>query len=158
MTYTQSPHLTDKEIEGFLREAQVARLCSHNRDGTIHAAPVFFRHEEGRIVFGTPEKSRKARNITRDANVTLLIDMEGPPAKGVIVYGMAETEKMDIGEREHFATVVWLFEKYMSHDEATSAAQGLFRLTTWIKVTVHPSQIGSFDYAKGETYRKAVRG
>jgi hypothetical protein len=62
-----------------------------------------------------------------------------------------------MGKREHFATIVWCFENHMSHDEATSAAQGLFRLTTQIRVTVHPSQIGSFDYAKDEAYRKAVR-
>jgi len=141
-----------------LRKAQVARLCSHNGGGTIHAALVFFRYDEGRIVFGTSEKSRKARNIIRDANVTLLIDVEGPPAKGVIVYGIAETEKMDISKREHFATVVWLFKKYMPHDQAASVAQGLFRLATWIKVKVHPSQIGSFDYARDEAIRKAVRG
>lgn len=90
--------------------------------------------------------------------MTLLIDEEESPVKSVIVYGRVEMEKIDIGEREYFATVVWLFEKYMPHDEAISAAQGLFRLTTWIKVTIHPSQVGSFDYAKDEAYKKVVQG
>ena len=79
MSYTQSPHLTSDEIESFLQEARIARFCSHNRDGTIHAAPVWYKYENGKMVIGTPHRSRKARNVRRNGNVTVLVDVEGPP-------------------------------------------------------------------------------
>ena len=33
-------YLAKEEIESFLKEAKIARFCSLNNDGTIHAAPV----------------------------------------------------------------------------------------------------------------------
>jgi len=74
LPYTQSPHLTDEEIESFLKKAIVARFCSLNEDGTIHAVPVWYSYLEGKIIVATPVVSRKARNVRRNGNVTLLID------------------------------------------------------------------------------------
>jgi nitroimidazol reductase NimA-like FMN-containing flavoprotein (pyridoxamine 5'-phosphate oxidase superfamily) len=45
MVYTQAPHLNDKEINDFLKEAPTARICSINEDGTIHGVPVWFKYE-----------------------------------------------------------------------------------------------------------------
>ena len=39
-SYTQSPPLSPDEVLEFLNYVTVARVCSHNKDGTIHAAPV----------------------------------------------------------------------------------------------------------------------
>lgn len=95
MTYTQSPQLTSQEIEAFLEEAKTARFCSMNKDGTIHAAPVWFEYKNGQTLTATPEKIRKTRNVRRNKNVTVLVDVEGPPTRGVIVYGNAELEYLD---------------------------------------------------------------
>jgi nitroimidazol reductase NimA-like FMN-containing flavoprotein (pyridoxamine 5'-phosphate oxidase superfamily) len=74
LPYTQSLRLTDEEIESFLKKAIVARFCSVNADGTIHAVPVWYSYLEGDFVVATPVASRKARNVRRNGNVTLLID------------------------------------------------------------------------------------
>lgn len=92
MSYTQSPHLTDEEIEIFIKEVKVARISTFNEDGTIHTVPVWFKYENGQFTIASPEKSRKTRNILRNDNLTLLIDVEGPPTRGVIVYGKGEVD------------------------------------------------------------------
>jgi len=51
--YTQSPHLSVEEIDSFLRKAEVARFCSLNADGTIHAVPVWYTYEHGQIIIFT---------------------------------------------------------------------------------------------------------
>jgi nitroimidazol reductase NimA-like FMN-containing flavoprotein (pyridoxamine 5'-phosphate oxidase superfamily) len=57
--------MTMQETESFLREAKVARFCSFNRDGTIHAAPVWYKYENGEIIAATLPTRRKARNVRR---------------------------------------------------------------------------------------------
>ena len=67
--------LEKAELESILEEARVARFCCLNEDGTIHATPVWYRYMNGKIVVLTPDHSRKARNIKRNKNVTILIDL-----------------------------------------------------------------------------------
>jgi len=84
--------MTREEIESFLKEAQFARLCSINKDGSIHVAPIWYNYESGRIIVVTPEVSRKVRNVRLNKNVTVLVDIEQPTAKGVVIYGKAEVQ------------------------------------------------------------------
>jgi general stress protein 26 len=96
-------HLTREEIESFLKEAKIARFCSHNNDETIHAAPVWFKYENGIIVILTPDHSLKARNVKRNKDVSILIDVEKPP-RGVLIYGKAELDN----EFDLKPTAIWL--------------------------------------------------
>ncbi|MFX0114404.1 MAG: pyridoxamine 5'-phosphate oxidase family protein [Candidatus Hodarchaeota archaeon] len=151
MSYTQSPHLTEEEIKEFLDKAKVARICTLNKDRTIHAAPVWFRIKDEKIVIFTPERSRKARNLKRGSTATLLIDDEGPPTRGVIIYG-----KADISSENILNTAEWLFEKYMPKGKAKTTAEGLRKIATGIIIAITPGKIASFDYAKDTVYRAAV--
>jgi len=135
-------HLTRDEIESFLKEAKIARFCSLNDDGTIHAAPVWFKYENGKIVVVTPDHSRKARNVKRSKNVTILIDVERP-TRGVLIYGTAELDN----EFELRPTAISICEKYMSKEEAINRWQVYLPITTnWVKITVKPERKASFDY------------
>ena len=65
MSYTQSPHLTNNEIEEFIKTAKIARVCSHNKDGTIHAVPgvgwlAYFKDTKG-IVTGIMQEDPNAK-------------------------------------------------------------------------------------------------
>ncbi|MFQ5980795.1 MAG: pyridoxamine 5'-phosphate oxidase family protein [Candidatus Heimdallarchaeota archaeon] len=151
MSYTQSPPLTDKEIENFLKEAKVARIWTSNKNGTIHAVPVWFGYENGLFVIASPEKAVKIRNILRNTGVTLLVDIESPP-RGVIVYGKAE---VDFSEWDSEA--VKITEKYA--EDASQARQwwtGINKLAKWVKITVTPDRMASFDSAKDEKFSEAV--
>jgi hypothetical protein len=37
LVYTQSPPLANEKILSFIKKAEVARFCSLNVDGTVHA-------------------------------------------------------------------------------------------------------------------------
>lgn len=155
LSYTQSPHLTDEEIESFLKKAIVARFCSLNADGTIHAVPVWYSYLEGKIVVATPVASRKARNVRLNENVTLLIDdseTRGVWPKGVVVYGKAKLDATDLALGEFTR----LCEKYFPGDRAESYARGLLSLTRWAKIVVTPKHMASFDYMKDEAYKTAT--
>jgi len=156
LSYTQSPHLTSDEIESFLQEAKIARFCSHNRDGTIHAAPVWYKYENGKMVIGTPLKSQKARNVRRNGDVTVLVDVEGPPTRGVIMYGRAQLEKLSTDDM--ILEGVSIFQRYMPEDKTQVYAEGLSKISEWVKITVTPLRMASFDYSKDQLYRKATQG
>lgn len=151
LSYTQPPHLTDKEMKAFFQEAKIARLCSFNKNSTIHAVPVWFKYDEGHFVIAAPEKSQKIRNILRNNNVTLLVDVEGPPTRGVIVYGKAEVDFENWDEE-----AISLLERYFPREQAEKTVKGLQTLTKWLKITITPQKFTSFDYEKDERYWKAA--
>src|SRR5512135_2434814 len=114
--YPQKPPMTDHELESFLNSAPLARLGTLNPDGTIHLAALWFKYIEGEIVIGTQDKTSKIRNIKRNPNVTVLIDSETPPFRGVLIYGQAELDYEDV-----LAKRIAIFEKYMPPENAREA-------------------------------------
>jgi hypothetical protein len=149
--------MNEKEIESLLDEAKTARLCTHNEDGTIHAVPVWFRydHDAKRILIGAPAKSRKARNARRNGDVTVLLEVEGPQTRGLIVYGKAEVSELDPGNL--ITEGMPEFTRYMPEKDAIKYAKALDRLTKWVKVSIAPVRYVSFDYSKDEVFRKALQ-
>jgi len=145
--------MTTEETESLLKEAKIARFCSLNKDGTIHAVPVWYKYENGQIITATPIASRKARNVKRNKNVTVLIDISegGVRPRCVILYGKAEMDYDNM-----FPAVVSALERYMPKDKTEGYARGLFKLTKWVKITVKPERMASFDYNKDQAYQNAV--
>lgn len=152
MVYTQSPPLTKHEIDTFIKQAKIARICSINKDGTIHAVPVWFYYNDDEIIIGTPRNSRRAKNIERNNNVTILIDDPGPPTRGIIIYGEAYMDDKNMDQTAHS-----IFKRYMTEEEAKGYWKGLAELTEWIKVVVKPSHMVSFDYSKDTKYLEATK-
>lgn len=144
MVHPQMPPLTEAETEAFLKEAPIVRLCSKNADGTVHVAPVWFTYEGGEFHIGTQDSSRKAKNIRRDGDVTLLIDNQNPPYKGIVVYGKASLDHVNVIEKR-----VSIFRKYMPENEGRKMAEGL--ASRWKPVVIHvkPTKTASYDYSKG---------
>jgi len=149
MSYTQAPHLNDKERDEFLKEAPTAIICSKNENGTIHGVPVWFKYESGQFLITTPEKSQKARNIAKNSNVTLIIYVESPAIRGVIVYGKAE-----IDLKPWDSEAISLTEKYMSREDAEKWWGILNEHAKWVKITVKPEKMASFDYTKDDVWKE----
>ena len=154
MDYTQPPPLTKGEIESLLKEARTARFCSLNKDGTLHAAPVWFRHENGQIMIITPAASRKAKNVKRNGKVSILIDTEQPPPRGVLIYGKAELRYPRTRD-EYLTEATRVYEKYMPRERAECMAQGMYKITQGVEIIVKPKHIVSFDYSKDAVYPTA---
>lgn len=141
--YPQKPPMTDAELESFLNSAPIARLGTLNPDGTIHLAALWFKYIDGEVVIGTQDNTSKIRNIKHNPNVTVLIDNEAPPFRGVLIYGQAELDYEDV-----LAKRIAIFEKYMPPENAREAIEGLASAFTPIVIRVKPQRISSYDYAK----------
>jgi len=133
---------------------KIARICSLNKNGTIHSAPVWCKVVDENIIFGTPINSKKGRKISRNNKISILIDNQEEQTKVVIIYGEAKVT-LDYETEE----VLEIFRRYVPDEEnARMYWEGLKKIATWYILTVSPYKFGSFDYTKDETYRKAVRG
>ncbi|KQY46262.1 pyridoxamine 5'-phosphate oxidase family protein [Cellulomonas sp. Root137] len=142
--YPQAPPLTEDEITELLQTADIARLATHNEDGSIHVAPLYFVYEAPDILLGTQSMSQKVRNIARDPRVTVLVDVTAPALVGAVIYGTAELDHQDVVAKR--ATI---FRRYMPADAADAFAHRL--ADTWepVVIRVRPDHVVSFDYRKG---------
>lgn len=141
--YPQAPPMTAEEEAAFLASAPVARLASHNAEGTIHLAPAWFLYEDGQILIGTQAVTRKTRNVAADPRVTVVVDDAEPPFKGVIIYGAAELDYEDAAAKR-----VPIFAKYMPTERAEGMAYGLAERFDPVIIRIWPEKVISYDYAK----------
>jgi len=142
-SYPQKPPFTQDELTAFLNEAPIARLSSMNANGTIHIAPVYFKYDHGDIIMGTQDGTHKVRNIKRNPKVTLLIDNQTPPWKGVLIYGEAVLDYADV-----IAKRITIFERYMPTENARKFAEDLASTFVPVIIRVKPTNIVSYDYSK----------
>jgi len=153
LSYTgQAPPLTSEEIESLLIENNTARICTHNKDGTIHAAPVSYRYMNGQIVLLSYASSRKTRNIKRNNNVTVLIDTGS--AQGILIYGKAEQEYDNIYQ---MALSVWEKTFRAPRDKFERFVQAALEKANMVIVKVTPKRIVTFDYTKDDVYNNLVK-
>jgi uncharacterized protein len=142
----QMPPLTKGELETLLTQAPVATLCSHNRDGTIHSTPIWFKYDGKQILFGTQQDTRRIKNIKQNPDVTVVVDDRQTPYKGIVVYGRAELDYDDVITKR-----TAIFEKYMPRENALGLTQALAKQRKPVVIRVTPSKIVSYDYAKDQT-------
>jgi nitroimidazol reductase NimA-like FMN-containing flavoprotein (pyridoxamine 5'-phosphate oxidase superfamily) len=140
------PPLTDNELDSFLMQAPIARLCTHNSNGSIHAAPIWFKYDNGEILFGTQDDSRRITNIKKNSDVTVVVDTEATPYKGVVIYGKARLDYDDVIPKR-----VAIFEKYMPKANAEKLANGLAELRKPVVIHVKPTKMTSYDYGKDQS-------
>ncbi len=87
------PHrLPPQQAERFLRGRHIAVLTTTNANGTPLQTPVWYQYQDGVIYVRTNSKSGKCRNIRRDPRVSMCVQDERPPYRGVTVTGTAELE------------------------------------------------------------------
>lgn len=142
--YPQAHPMLRDEMEAFLAQPLIAKLCTHNEDGTIHVVPIWFKYQDGEILLGTQEITRKVRNIKRDNRVSVLVDTTEPRLKGVIMSGRADLDYDDVIPKR-----VSIFEKYMGPENAPGLAERLASNWKPVVIRVKPEHIISFDYSKG---------
>ncbi len=143
--YPQMPPLDDPDLNDLLAGPHLARLSTINPDGTPHTMPIWYEWRDQQIHVSTQSRQRKVQNIERDPRVTVLIDTNDFPYRGVMIYGTAELDFDDAARKR-----VSIFERYIgTRADATAAANGL--AAKWDPVVAHitPTKMISFDYRKG---------
>ena len=78
--------------EDFLYAGRILRLATINKDGTPHIVPIWYLYENGKIYIHTEASSVKARNIQRNNNVAMCVDVGKfyYDLKNVILQGKAK--------------------------------------------------------------------
>jgi nitroimidazol reductase NimA-like FMN-containing flavoprotein (pyridoxamine 5'-phosphate oxidase superfamily) len=153
LSYTgQAPPLTSEEVESLLKENSTARICTHNKDGTIHAIPVSYRYMNGQIVIGSIASSRKTRNIERNKNVTVLIDNE--KAQGILIYGKAKVEYDNVYQT---ALSVWEKAIHASRDKVERLVKAYLDTVKYVIIKITPEHIVTFDTTKDDVYNNLVK-
>jgi PPOX class probable F420-dependent enzyme len=142
------PPLTDEELTHFLREGRwVAKLATHNRDGSIRMTPLTYAADDGEIVFSTWQNSDAVRNLGRDGRASVLIDRADRPYAGVHYTGRAEVARDALTPDEYGQ----LFGRYAgdpdraaaSYRELTSAGLGGRAV-----IRFHPETVITWDFGK----------
>jgi len=156
LSSVQAPPLTKEEIESVLRENRFARICTHNKDGTIHAMPVGYRYLNGQIMFLSLLNSQKNKNIERNNQVSVLVDTPDP-LRGVLIYGTAEIDYEHVYELtlKILETSPIIRDRPREEQERiTKAYTEAFRGAI-VKVT--PEHVVTFDYAKDEVWNNFLK-
>jgi len=153
LSYTgQAPPLASEEIESLLKENIIARICTHNKDGTIHAAPVSYQYMNGQIIILSYASSRKTRNIKQNNNVTVLIDTES--VQGVLIYGKAELEYDNVYQ---LAVSMWEKAFRAPKDKVERLVKAYLDKVKFVIVKITPQRIVTFDYTKDDIYSNLVK-
>ena len=69
--------LTD-DLRSLLGERRYAVLATHDPDGGIRLAPIWFLFEDDRFYFATSSESRKVMNVERNASASVVVDAREP--------------------------------------------------------------------------------
>lgn len=96
----------EEKIQELLAGHHIAALATHNEDGSIHMAAVWYVFEEGCLYVATASQSRKARNVAARPRASLMVDIRKVGAeRGVTASGKAElisgAPAREIGEHIH---------------------------------------------------------
>jgi nitroimidazol reductase NimA-like FMN-containing flavoprotein (pyridoxamine 5'-phosphate oxidase superfamily) len=140
-----SNKMTQGDIQSLFVESYTTIFCSHNKDGTIHAAPIWYNYKDNVFYFVSIKKSKRVENIKRNNNVSLSFLMQGSkfgesgtPSKCALVYGLAE---LGFEPEEGYNKYVhWVWGKY--HQESSFNPE--FDDKTQVTLRVVPKTIVHF--------------
>jgi general stress protein 26 len=137
-----------------LKKNQYVRICTHNKDGTIHATPVAYSYVNGQILIMSITKSRKNRNIERNNDVTALIDTLDP-LRGILIYGTAEIDHDNVYEQA--VSVMETFFHGMPKEEVQRITKAYLDAFQSVIVKITPKHITTFDYTKDVAWQNFVK-
>jgi PPOX class probable F420-dependent enzyme len=83
---------SDPLVRELLASRLIAVLSTLEPDGSVHAIPMWFAMHGDHVILATSARSRKARNVERDARATLVVHDSRPGAEvcGVSIRGRVE--------------------------------------------------------------------
>ena len=141
-----SNKMTPEDLERLFKESYTTVFCSHNKDGTIHAAPIWYNYKDGIFYFVSIKKAKRTNNVKRNSNVSLSFLMQGTkavggeiPSKCALVYGKAELAFEP--EEGYVNYLKWVFGKY---SEAGSESPSEFDHDMFVTLKVVPDKIVHF--------------
>ena len=135
--------MTEEDIVSLFEDAYTTIFCTHNKDGTIHAIPIWYRYRDGEFYFVSIKRSRRVANLRRNNDISLSFIIQGErdtPTKVALVYGKAVLGFEPEEGYDEFGR--WVAEKYSDHIESGALAK--FDHENFITVKVTPDKIVHF--------------
>jgi PPOX class probable F420-dependent enzyme len=115
--------MSPEEISAFLATPRTAVLSSLGKDGSPHAAGMWFAADEREIRMWTYRKSQKAVNLERDPRCAFLVEegMAYSELRGVLVKGSVQL----VGDLDDIVAIGReLYERYTLPATGVQAEQG----------------------------------
>lgn len=124
------------ERDAFLARPLTAIISTVARDGTPRATPVWFHHENERILIWTDAGRAWVRNIEREPRVAVTVAEHGEPHGAVLLRGTARVQR----DRPDAAAVIrTITVKYVPPDEVDVYIAQYAALTTIVEVSIESS-------------------
>ncbi len=137
--------MTKDELMNYLSAVRIARISTVNK-GKPHIAPVWYIYDGTHFYVSTGAKTRKARNIKKNPNVSLIIDSTDGMFrhKCVMVEGRA-----DLSREGHPEVTKKIYARYLGGDQGLKHpfAQELMKGDQYV-VKITPTRILTWDYTK----------
>ncbi len=134
--------LSNKELEKFYDETNIAIFGTLKKNGGPQMTPVWFFFDKGVFYLTTGEGRAKANNIQRDPNATLLIGSKDF-SKVVVVYGKAEVFEDHGNQRTKF-----LAERYIPDPQSRETALKWILSMKRLTIKITPEKTISWDQKK----------
>jgi len=83
---------TPNTPEELLNAPEICVLSTASTDGSVHAMPMWYQYEDGKIWFMTGAKSQKTKNVERTGLATVTLDLRERPYYAIMVKGSAAVE------------------------------------------------------------------
>lgn len=146
----QDDSMTKEEITKHLEETLTVRVVTISPKGKSHAVPLWFVILDGDIYITTTKRTKKAKNILANNNLSLLFDQgeESDMRKlwGIVIEGKAEEEKDETQIKRFYENwgKKYFGQNYLDHPAYQQLSTAPDRLVFKIK----QEKIATWDYSK----------
>lgn len=126
--------------EELLNSREICMLSTVSPDGSVHAMPMWYLYEDGKIWFMTGDTVQKTKNVARTGKATVTLDLRERPYYAVMIKGKAEVGGPLARER-----VVRLMSRYISEADANAYADKLQSRGGNASIVVTPKKMVEFN-------------
>lgn len=139
--------MTSEEVDAFLDEPHHVTMCTLNRDGSVHAVPMWYGFADGRLAVHTKARSQKVLNLRRDDRLTCLVEA------GTAYGELRGVELVGRGEIVDGADRLWevgrsVYERYVGAYDETKEAELAAVLAKRVAVVLRVERTVSWDHRK----------
>jgi PPOX class probable F420-dependent enzyme len=140
--------LSDALVRQLLDGRYIASLATQNPDGSIHMVAVWYLFDDAHVYVATSARSRKARNLQSNSNVSVMIDSRDVAAsRGINIAGTAQIVTGD-SSRQWNAR---LHRKYLSDAALADPRVGsVFAAVDDVTIQITPTSVISWDMRQAD--------
>lgn len=131
--------LTDKEIDSYLSESNIANLVTLRQDGSPHVSPIWYQYENNQLFMICDQGSIKANNIKKDSRVAISIAKNIEPYKYILIEGSANLIEQGVNEM-----TLKICIHYQGDERGTKFAKEILSSGTTTIITITPKKFISW--------------